>query len=77
MDVSLIYLPDEPPLSLWSSGESVENSIATSEQIKKSPLSPSSLAQATGLRSPSKLLHHTHSTGGKTHSFRETLLMSM
>lgn len=50
-------------------GESfMENSIAVSEHLKKSPLSPNSTVQTLGLRSPSKLLHHNNSTG----SFRES-----
>lgn len=51
-------------VSLPPSGESVEKSAAPSEHLKKSPLSPKSLTQSPGLRSPSKLLHHTGSTGG-------------
>ncbi|XP_042279929.1 polycomb protein SCMH1 isoform X2 [Thunnus thynnus] len=50
-------------------GESfMENSVAASEHLKKSPLSPNCTGQTPGLRSPSKLLHHTNSTG----SFRES-----
>ncbi|XP_049439193.1 polycomb protein SCMH1 isoform X4 [Epinephelus fuscoguttatus] len=52
-------------------GESfMENSVATSEHLKKSPLSPNSTVQTPGLRSPSKLLHHNNSTGSG--SFRES-----
>ncbi|TNN89152.1 Polycomb protein SCMH1 [Liparis tanakae] len=53
-------------------GESlVENSVATSEHLKKSPLSPNSTVQTPGLRSPSsKQLHHNNSTGSG--SFRES-----
>ncbi|XP_051262677.1 polycomb protein SCMH1 isoform X6 [Dicentrarchus labrax] len=51
-------------------GESfMENSVAVSEHLKKSPLSPNSSVQTSGLRSPSKLLHHNNSTGSG--SFRE------
>ncbi|XP_038568384.1 polycomb protein SCMH1-like [Micropterus salmoides] len=52
-------------------GESfMENSVAASEHLKKSPLSPNSIIQTPGLRSPSKLLHHRNSTGSG--SFRES-----
>ncbi|XP_076008866.1 polycomb protein SCMH1 isoform X1 [Genypterus blacodes] len=46
-------------------GESyMENSVvASSEHLKKSPLSPKSPGQTPGLRSPSKLLNHNNSTG--------------
>lgn len=47
------------------SGESfMENSVAASEHLKRSPRSPNSMVQSAGLRSPSKLLHH-NSTGRK------------
>ncbi|XP_075907088.1 polycomb protein SCMH1 isoform X1 [Nelusetta ayraudi] len=45
----------------------MENSVAASEHLKKSPLSSNPKVQPAGLRSPSKLLHH-NSTG----SFRES-----
>lgn len=52
-------------------GESfMENSVASPEHLKKSPLSPNSTVQTPGLRSPSKLLHHNNSTGSG--SFRES-----
>ncbi|XP_006791728.1 polycomb protein SCMH1 [Neolamprologus brichardi] len=52
-------------------GESfIENSVATSEHLKKSPLSQNSTGLTSGLRSSSKLLHHNNSTGSG--SFRES-----
>lgn len=49
-------------------GESfMESSVAASEHLKKSPLSPNSMGLTPGLRSPSKLLHHNNSTGRKRH----------
>ncbi|XP_010785963.1 polycomb protein SCMH1-like [Notothenia coriiceps] len=62
-------LPKTPRQS--TDGESfMENSVGSSEHLKKSPLSPNSTVQTPGLRSPSKLLLHNNSTGSG--SFRES-----
>ena len=68
-------------LSHWSvlfPGESfMENSVATSEHLKKSPLSPNSTALSPGLRSPTKLLHHNNFTGRKRHWHKKYGHMSL
>ncbi|AWO96283.1 putative polycomb protein SCMH1 [Scophthalmus maximus] len=52
-------------------GESfVENTVVTSEHLKKSPLSPNSTALTPGLRSPTKLLHPNNFTGSLRESPR-------
>lgn len=40
-----------------------ENSVAAPEHLKKNPHSPNSPGLTPGLRSPSKPLHHSNSTG--------------
>lgn len=51
----------------------MENSVAASEHLKKSPLFSNPKVQPAGLRSPSKLLHH-NSTGRGSRSGKISLL---
>ncbi|XP_068179627.1 polycomb protein SCMH1-like isoform X1 [Antennarius striatus] len=52
-------------------GESfIDNTVTAPEHLKNSPLSPNLAMQIPNLRSPSKLLHHSNSTGSG--SFQES-----